>query len=199
MKIPSSIEEEILNYLRQQEQEQQQNEGDRTPRVPQDSYSYPSDSHNSSYIRTILNELLIAIDRRTRLRREYMKRLREHNQYDLFDLSKTIPNFYIGMLLQNSFNSYFSLIKFQDDEMAEKLCFRETLVIGHLHLEMANAPPNAVGGICLNVQKAKGSHPLDRKIPMFDETPRDDDNCDVTVEEVQEIKDVSRVLSGRYI
>lgn len=101
MHIPSSLEEDILNYLREQERELQQHEGDKIVIPPEISYtySYPSEksvSRTSSYIKTILNDVLIAIERRARFKHEYMKKLHEHNQFELFDLSKIIPNFYIG-------------------------------------------------------------------------------------------------------
>lgn len=76
------------------------------------------------------------------------------------------------------------------------MCFRETLIVGHLGAELKNAPPDAVGGLCLNIQKAKGSHPLDRKIPTFDEEPPEPTD-DVTSAEVREIKEVAaRAFSG---
>lgn len=97
--LPSSIEEEILNYLREQEREQQQNEGDQSiPHMPY-TYSLYEKSmvgHHDSYVKAILHELLTAIERRGLLKNEYMKRLREHNQFDLFDLATIIPDFYIG-------------------------------------------------------------------------------------------------------
>lgn len=78
--------------------------------------------------------------------------------------------------------------------IADQLCFRETIVIGHLQEQLKNAPPTPVGGICLNIQKAKGSHPLDRKIPSFTETPRED--TETTTEDIQEIKEVAHEFSG---
>lgn len=106
--LPASLEEDILNYLRQQERELQQNEGDQQI-LPAFSYSYsygkPSTSsssdHGNSYVKTILNDVLSAIERRGRLKTEYTKKLRAHNQFDLFNLSTIIPGFNIGNISQS--------------------------------------------------------------------------------------------------
>lgn len=96
--IPSTFEEDILNYLRQQEREQLQTEAGSVPlpRAVSYSYSFSKSLSHSSYVRTILDDLLKAIERRGRLKEEYTRQLRQHNQYELFDLSKIIPFFHIG-------------------------------------------------------------------------------------------------------
>lgn len=90
---------------------------------------------------------------------------------------------------------FFSLLL--DDATADQLCFRETLIVGYLTPHVKCPPPTAVGGLCLNIQKAKGSHPLDRKIPTFDIFAKNEQS-DTAIEpaDLKEIKEIGRVLSG---
>lgn len=86
-----------------------------------------------------------------------------------------------------------------DDAIADQMCFRETIIVGRLPEDLKCAPPNPVGGICLNIQKAKGSHPLDRKIPTFETVKSEQmDDEAIAADDLKEIKEIERVLSGFY-
>lgn len=74
--------------------------------------------------------------------------------------------------------------------MSEQLCFKETIIVGKVESNASVAPsPDPVGGICLNIQKAKGSHPLNRQIPNTN------DNEIIA----EEIKEIGRLFSGLFI
>lgn len=48
-----------------------------------------------------------------------------------------------------------------DDQLYDNITFRETLIIGKLG--KGTDPPTPVGGLCLDIQSAKGLEPLERK------------------------------------
>lgn len=54
--------------------------------------------------------------------------------------------------------------------MYDKLTFRETLVISTFKDSTNSFIPRIVGGLCLDIQKAKGSNPLYRKDIGFEHT-----------------------------
>lgn len=113
MKNPAYLDEIVLNYLRLREREGQQNEDDQPSSKRSYGYSYgaqkssSSDHHGGSHVKSILNDLLNAIERRGRFKNEYMKRLHEHNQFDLFDLATVLPDFYIGDYCDFLFNFFY--------------------------------------------------------------------------------------------
>lgn len=57
---------------------------------------------------------------------------------------------------------------FLDDEMFQKLAFRETLMISKVDAvaEFREVDPKPVGGLCLDVQMVQGYQPLHKEEPM---------------------------------
>ncbi|XP_025830962.1 ciliogenesis-associated TTC17-interacting protein-like [Agrilus planipennis] len=77
--------------------------------------------------------------------------MRAHNQYLLFDFSNIVPEFFI------------------DEQLYDQMTFRETLLVSTF-ANMSESPvPTPVGGICIDVQKAKGRGPLVRRDPAFEQ------------------------------
>lgn len=136
--IPSYFEEDVLNYLEQQQKTQCAGESD---------FKIPKILSGHDCVTSILQDIVSAIEKQKQAKVVYDKTLRDHNQYDLFDLSKTIPGFCI------------------DEELYEKMTFRETLVIGVFENNSYGygLHPDPAGGFSLNIEMARGSQPLDRK------------------------------------
>ncbi|KAK4877793.1 hypothetical protein RN001_010299 [Aquatica leii] len=130
--FPRSITEDILKYL--EEQEQLCGEDDTA-----------QDDHGIKHMRTLIEQIIEKITNRAEYIDEYNEKLKAHNQYPLFNLTKIIPNFEI------------------DDHLYEQLTFRETLVISSFESAPNPYVPTIVGGLCLDVQSAKGKNPLVRK------------------------------------
>ncbi|KAF2904558.1 hypothetical protein ILUMI_01605 [Ignelater luminosus] len=132
--IPHSVTEDIIKYLEEQE------------RFNADGERWGKDTtYGINRARSVLEDIIKNIADRAQLIEEFEAQLKAHNQYPLFELDKIIPDFEI------------------DDEMYNKLTFRETLVISTFKDSTNSFAPNIVGGLCLDIQKAKGSNPLYRK------------------------------------
>ncbi|XP_071057156.1 ciliogenesis-associated TTC17-interacting protein [Onthophagus taurus] len=93
-------------------------------------------------IKEILEEILRRFEERECIKENYEARAACHNQRELLDFKAVIDDFEI------------------DDEMYEALTFRENLMVSCLDEKGAEIP---VGGMCLDIQKALGKQPSDRK------------------------------------
>ncbi|KAF5291752.1 hypothetical protein FQA39_LY14240 [Lamprigera yunnana] len=96
-------------------------------------------------MRALIEGIIKRIENRADSIIEYNKRVKAHNQYLLFNLSSIIPKFEI------------------DDHLYDQLTFREVLVISSFVSVPNPFVPKVVGGICIDVQSAKGNNPLVRK------------------------------------
>lgn len=97
--VPLSIEQDILNYLRQQENEGQAQE-DAFSHLP---YSFTESFDHGAFAKCILEDVLRAIQCRREMKKEHERQVRKHNQFELFDLSKIIPDFHIGKAPHSKF------------------------------------------------------------------------------------------------
>lgn len=123
-------EEKVLRYLEQQHQQL----------LCGSDFKLPA----QLCVTEILDDIVRAIELKQQAKVQYEKTVRDHNQYDLFDISKIIPGFHM------------------DDDMYEKLAFRETLVIGTFARDAYGLHPDPAGGLSLNIEMARGSQPLNR-------------------------------------
>ncbi|KAJ8956316.1 hypothetical protein NQ318_015054 [Aromia moschata] len=140
-----SLEDAILAYLKQQEG------------VPED-YNFLEHVYEiEDDIKYVLEDLLLKVNKRIACRDRYENLKEWHNQYPLFNLNDYIPGFCI------------------DDDLFEKLAFRETLLISELNLtaDSKECKPKTVGGLCLNVQIAEGHLPQEREQPVDAELDRE--------------------------
>ncbi|XP_031331731.1 uncharacterized protein LOC116162270 [Photinus pyralis] len=128
--FPRSLTEDILKYLEQQDYLCAEDDG-----LADNDQEY---LHN---VRHMIEQLIEKIASRAEYLEAYNAKLREHNQYPLFNLKELIPNFEI------------------DDDLYNKLTFRETLVVGSFTSCPTSQLPTVVGGLCLDVQSAKGKNP----------------------------------------
>lgn len=159
-KSPSYYEEDVLRYLEQQQKLQCAGESD---------FKLPKIHSATVCINSILEDVLQAIEKRQQAKVEFQKALRAHNQYDLFDLSTIIRNFNI------------------DENMYDKLTFHETLVVAMFEEGPFHLRPEPVGGLCLNIEKARGSQPLQRVEPSFDDDTIVKSNTNIDNDETKEI------------
>ncbi|KAJ8939320.1 hypothetical protein NQ314_011178 [Rhamnusium bicolor] len=100
-------------------------------------------------IKGILDELLFKVNKRIACRDRYDNLKQWHHQYALFDINDFVSDYCM------------------DDELFEKLSFRETLLISALDPDVfcKEVEPKAVGGLCLDIQMAEGHQPEKRERP----------------------------------
>lgn len=132
--FPRSLTEDILKYLAEQDYLCGEDDG-----LAADDQKYLPN------VRQMIEQLIEKIARRAEYIEAYNAQLRAHNQYPLFNLKQLIPNFEI------------------DDDLYNKMTFRETLVVGSFASCPTAQLPTIVGGLCLDVQSAKGKSPLLRQ------------------------------------
>ncbi|CAH1118464.1 unnamed protein product [Phaedon cochleariae] len=126
----ATFEEAILSYLKGQEL------------WPEDDFEVkPPDDNAEENVEELIKELVMKVNKRIACKDRYENLKQLHNQYPLFDL-----------------NDYFSDFC-MDEELMEKLSFRETLLISELDATSAGASgsrqesePTPVGGLCLHVE-----------------------------------------------
>ncbi|XP_045466787.1 ciliogenesis-associated TTC17-interacting protein [Harmonia axyridis] len=130
--------DQVLEYLMNQEQY-----------VPEEDH-YPELEPKEVVEKTakdVLSQLLTDVDNITSFKEAYAEKKQLNNQFELFDLTKIIPNFHI------------------DDKVMEMMAFRETLLISKVDSKGQAEP---VGGFCLDVQAANGEQwDKSRKSPDF--------------------------------
>ncbi|KAG5873451.1 hypothetical protein JTB14_007218 [Gonioctena quinquepunctata] len=129
-KIPQSFEDTILFYLRGQE-------------IWPEDFNIHLEAkvdNPAENIHDILDDLLLKVHKRIACKDRYENLKQWHNQYPLFDLSVFIKDFCI------------------DEEMMQKLAFREVLLISEIDSIAYSeyTVPQPVGALCLNVSRVDG-------------------------------------------
>ncbi|KAF5292643.1 hypothetical protein FQR65_LT11195 [Abscondita terminalis] len=101
--------------------------------------------YDIGYVRALIEQVIDKIVQRADHIEEFDRKSKAHNQYPLFDFKKIIPDFELV------------------DDLYEQIVFRETLVVSSFDSSPNRFTPNVVGGLCLDVQAARGKNPFRRK------------------------------------
>ncbi|GJQ85394.1 hypothetical protein Trydic_g10168 [Trypoxylus dichotomus] len=137
--VPLTVNEDIIRYLKEQDLLGEEEE----------EFLQSITNFTEASIRQILEDLLKKFEKKQKLKDDYEERVEAHNQYFLFDLKNVIPEFQIN------------------DEMYEALTFRETLIVQRI-IDGNELAPEPVGGLCLDIQQAKGKQPPKRECDDID-------------------------------
>lgn len=110
-----SVSQEILNYLKSQE-----NVGE----YSLEDLLEIERQLNKEEMQQILSELIGRIEERARMKEEHEEKLKAHNQYPLFNFSEIIEDFYIGKYYYIQKNSKNKDLRFRKYCELERKQFR---------------------------------------------------------------------------